>query len=97
MKLKETANPNGSSFTQAEPTIAKKDNWESTENAAQAKDTTLINTLNQNSIKNAEAEKTNSGNYFIDPEDNKKLVNAVIWSEILGEPRSKKPYYAKDK
>jgi uncharacterized membrane protein YraQ (UPF0718 family) len=97
MKLKETANPNGSSFTQSEPTITNKDNWESVDIAVQAKDTSPKNNLNQNSIKNAEAEKTITGNSFNDIEDNQKLVNAVIWSEILGEPRSKKPYYAKDK
>lgn len=27
--------------------------------------------------------------------DAKTLVNGIVWSEILGEPRSKKPYFAK--
>jgi len=27
--------------------------------------------------------------------DPKTLINGIIWSEILGEPRSKKPYFAK--
>lgn len=27
--------------------------------------------------------------------EQKKLVEAIIWSEILGEPRSKRPYFSK--
>ncbi|WHY76174.1 hypothetical protein QNH20_18880 [Neobacillus sp. WH10] len=27
--------------------------------------------------------------------DPKNLINGIVWSEILGEPRSKKPYFAK--
>ncbi|MDQ0197250.1 hypothetical protein [Neobacillus ginsengisoli] len=34
---------------------------------------------------------------FSDIPDAKTLVNGIIWSEILGEPRSKKPYFAKNK
>ncbi|MDP4083466.1 MAG: hypothetical protein Q8934_02510 [Bacillota bacterium] len=36
-------------------------------------------------------ESTNSNQQL----DQKKLVDAIIWSEILGEPRSKKPYLSR--
>lgn len=36
-----------------------------------------------------------AGTIFSEYPDAKTLVNGIVWSEILGEPRSKKPYFAK--
>jgi hypothetical protein len=96
-KLKETSIPNDSSFTQTDAPITDLDNWVDNDKEAKGNDTSATNIPNQMAMKIAEVEKTNLGSPFNDLEDNKKLVNAVIWSEILGKPRSKKPYYAKDK
>jgi hypothetical protein len=36
-----------------------------------------------------------AGTIYSEYPDAKTLVNGIVWSEILGEPRSKKPYFAK--
>jgi hypothetical protein len=96
-KLKEMSIPDDSSFTQTDAPLTDLDNWENNDKEANENDTSTTNIPNQMAIKKAEVEKTFLGSSFNDLEDNKKLVNAVIWSEILGEPRSKKPYCAKHK
>lgn len=41
--------------------------------------------------------KEEEGTVFLESPDAKILVNGIIWAEILGEPRSKKPYFVKNK
>jgi hypothetical protein len=35
------------------------------------------------------------GSVFSENVDAKTLINGIVWAEILGEPRSKKPYFAR--
>lgn len=39
--------------------------------------------------------KTPEVEAFSESPDNKTVINGIIWSEILGEPRSKRPYAAR--
>lgn len=57
----------------------------------------LRNEMNQVVKETHKAEKENEEFLINGFTEHKKLVDAVIWSEILGEPRSKKSYFAKRK
>lgn len=96
-KLKETAIPNDPSFMQIEPAQSEQVKWESADQEIQINDVSPINISNKKATIAVEVEKTNHDGLFNGPEDNKKLVDAVIWSEILGKPRAKRPYYAKNR
>lgn len=52
-------------------------------------------TRRQEEIKGQKVEQDYWDNGILEVDDAKNLLNGVIWSEILGEPRSKKPYRVK--
>jgi hypothetical protein len=41
--------------------------------------------------------KGDSADVSLEKPDEKTIVNGIIWAEILGEPRAKKPYFSKNR
>ena len=39
--------------------------------------------------------QSETDNVPLDKPDEKTIINGIIWAEILGEPRAKKPYFSK--
>jgi hypothetical protein len=94
-KMKETNTFQDANSIQQEPTLLEQVNMEYSEKLAQKKDGVSENNLKQKVIKTDEVEKINNGIHPKGIEVDQSLVSAVIWSEILGKPRSKSPYHAK--
>ena len=49
--------------------------------------------VNKETLKNQEGMES----LITDSPDSRTIINGLIWSEILGEPRSKKPYMVKNR
>jgi hypothetical protein len=94
-KIKDSTKYNGANFNQQEPTLLEQVNMEYAEKLAPKKDSVSESDLKQKVIKTEEVKKTNDGIHPRGIEVDQSLVSAVIWSEILGKPRSKNPYHAK--
>jgi hypothetical protein len=94
-KIKESTKYNDANFNQQEPTLLEQANMEYTEKLDQKKDRVSENNLKQKVIMTEDVEKTTGGILPKGIEGNQSLVSAVIWSEILGKPRSKNPYHPK--
>lgn len=69
----------------------------SVENMEQRPNNSLRNEMNPIVKETQKIEKGNEEFLVNGFAEQKKLVDAVIWSEILGEPRSKKSYFANRK
>lgn len=69
---------------------ARKESEISRKRVAQARKQNEVAKELENKVKREESETLLS-----EYPDAKTLVNGIVWSEILGEPRSKKPYFAK--
>jgi hypothetical protein len=93
-KIKDSNKYNDANFNQQEPTLLEQVNMEYTEKLAQKKDSVSESDLKQKVVKTEEIGKINDGIHPKGFEVDQSLVSAVIWSEILGKPRSKNPYHA---
>jgi CRISPR/Cas system CMR-associated protein Cmr5 small subunit len=96
-KLKEATTTKYSDFSQKEPTLLEQVNVEYTEKMAQIQEETSVMKQDQLVQKPEEVQKIKNESTTINQIDNNHLVNAIIWSEILGEPRAKKPYSSRRK
>jgi hypothetical protein len=41
--------------------------------------------------------KVESSDVLLEKPDEKAIINGIIWAEILGEPRAKKPYFSRNR
>lgn len=96
-KLKEVTTTKYSDLSQEEPTLLDQVNLEYTEKMAKRKEETSEMKQDQLVQKRKEVQEVKNVSTTINQVDNNYLVNAIIWSEILGEPRAKKPYSSRRK
>jgi hypothetical protein len=96
-KLKEVTTTQYSDLFQKEPTLLDQVDLEYTEKMAKSQEETSVMKQDQLVQKPEEVQKVKKVSNKINPVDNNHLVNAIIWSEILGEPRAKKPYSSRRK